>query len=206
MLLSLLALQPAALVVHVSAPRAHASLWHTVHAPHAPLRRPAAPAMMMDSDSLPSETAEAAAAALGQAVELSISPEVSGDVVVAGVYALLLLAALQLLRSLVPAALNLALALAALLALGGSASWYAALPPNVQPLVLPALVGIGVLVAGAVAVSRVQDAVDSTTTTVSHNQHSICAASNLDSALPAEPPAAQRVAATTAAAAAAHSE
>ena len=115
--------------------------------------------------SLLADEAAAATAALSQAAELGGS-SASGDAVVAGVYALLLLAALQLLRNLVPALLNLALGLAALVVLGGSASWYQSLPDTVQPLVLPVLVGLGVLVAGAVAVSRVQSAVERTSSTV----------------------------------------
>ena len=151
-------------------------------APHASVRPPlrlATPRLVMsdfgaasfttsllaDEAAAASLPADEAAAALSQAAELGGS-SASGDAVVAGVYALLLLAALQLLRNLVPALLNLALGLAALVVLGGSASWYQSLPDTVQPLVLPVLVGLGVLVAGAVAVSRVQSAVERTSSTV----------------------------------------
>ena len=152
-------------------------------APHASVRPPlrlATPRLVMsdfgaasfttslladEAASLLADEAAAATAALSQAAELGGS-SASGDAVVAGVYALLLLAALQLLRNLVPALLNLALGLAALVVLGGSASWYQSLPDTVQPLVLPVLVGLGVLVAGAVAVSRVQSAVERTSSTV----------------------------------------
>ena len=170
-----LVLQPAALVV---SPLRNS-------APHASVRPPlrlATPRLVMSDFGAASESlevvmsdfgasfttsllADEAAAALGQAAELGGS-SASGDAVVAGVYALLLLAALQLLRNLVPALLNLALGLAALVVLGGSASWYQSLPDTVQPLVLPVLVGLGVLVAGAVAVSRVQSAVERTSSTV----------------------------------------
>ena len=139
-------------------------------APHASVRPPlrlATPRLVMSDFGAASFTttllADEAAAALSQAAGGSSA---SGDAVVAGVYALLLLAALQLLRNLVPALLNLALGLAALVVLGGSASWYQSLPDTVQPLVLPVLVGLGVLVAGAVAVSRVQSAVERTSSTV----------------------------------------
>ena len=152
-------------------------------APHASVRPPlrlATPRLVMsdfgaasfttslladEAASLLADEAAAATAALSQAAELGGS-SASGDAIVAGVYALLLLAALQLLRNLVPALLNLALGLAALVVLGGSASWYQSLPDTVQPLVLPVLVGLGVLVAGAVAVSRVQSAVERTSSTV----------------------------------------
>ena len=144
-----LVLQPAALVV---SPLRNS-------APHASCRPPlrlATPRLVMSDFGAASFTtsllADEAAAALSQAAELGGS-SASGDAVVAGVYALLLLAALQLLRNLVPALLNLALGLAALVVLGGSASWYQSLPDTVQPLVLPVLVGLGVLVAGAVAVA-----------------------------------------------------
>ena len=154
-----LVLQPTALVV--SALRS---------APHASVRPPlrlATPRLVLSDFGAASFTttllADEAAAALSQAAGGSSA---SGDAVVAGVYALLLLAALQLLRNLVPALLNLALGLAALVVLGGSASWYQSLPDTVQPLVLPVLVGLGVLVAGAVAVSRVQSAVERTSSTV----------------------------------------
>ena len=167
-----LVLQPAALVV---SPLRNS-------APHASVRPPlrlATPRLVMsdfgaasfttsllaDEAAAASLPADEAAAALSQAAELGGS-SASGDAVVAGVYALLLLAALQLLRNLVPALLNLALGLAALVVLGGSASWYQSLPDTVQPLVLPVLVGLGVLVAGAVAVSRVQSAVERTSSTV----------------------------------------
>ena len=139
-------------------------------APHASVRPPlrlATPRLVMSDFGAASFTttllADEAASALSQAAGGSSA---SGDAVVAGVYALLLLAALQLLRNLVPALLNLALGLAALVVLGGSASWYQSLPDTVQPLVLPVLVGLGVLVAGAVAVSRVQSAVERTSSTV----------------------------------------
>ena len=157
-----LVLQPAALVV---SPLRNS-------APHASVRPPlrlATPRLVMSDFGAASFTtsllADEAAAALSQAAELGGS-SASGDAVVAGIYALLLLAALQLLRNLVPALLNLALGLAALVVLGGSASWYQSLPDTVQPLVLPVLVGLGVLVAGAVAVSRVQSAVERTSSTV----------------------------------------
>jgi hypothetical protein len=158
-----LVLQPAALVVSPlrnSAP----------HASYRPPMRLSSPRLVMSDFGAASFTTlllaeETATAALGQAVELGGS-SASGDAVVAGVYALLLLAALQLLRNLVPALLNLALGLAALVVLGGSASWYQSLPDTVQPLVLPVLVGLGVLVAGAAAVSRVQSAVERTSSTV----------------------------------------
>ena len=168
-----LVLQPAALVV---SPLRNS-------APHASVRPPlrlATPRLVMsdfgaasfttslladEAASLLADEAAAATAALSQAAELGGS-SASGDAIVAGVYALLLLAALQLLRNLVPALLNLALGLAALVVLGGSASWYQSLPDTVQPLVLPVLVGLGVLVAGAVAVSRVQSAVERTSSTV----------------------------------------
>ena len=160
-----LVLQPAALVV---SPLRNS-------APHASVRPPlrlATPRLVMSdfgaasfTTSLLADEAAAATAALSQAAELGGS-SASGDAVVAGIYALLLLAALQLLRNLVPALLNLALGLAALVVLGGSASWYQSLPDTVQPLVLPVLVGLGVLVAGAVAVSRVQSAVERTSSTV----------------------------------------
>ena len=160
-----LVLQPAALVV---SPLRNS-------APHASVRPPlrlATPRLVMSdfgaasfTTSLLADEAAAATAALSQAAELGGS-SASGDAVIAGVYALLLLAALQLLRNLVPALLNLALGLAALVVLGGSASWYQSLPDTVQPLVLPVLVGLGVLVAGAVAVSRVQSAVERTSSTV----------------------------------------
>ena len=171
-MLACLVLQPAALVV---SPLRNS-------APHASVRPPlrlATPRLVMsdfgaasfttsllaDEAAAASLPADEAAAALSQAAELGGS-SASGDAVVAGVYALLLLAALQLLRNLVPALLNLALGLAALVVLGGSASWYQSLPDTVQPLVLPVLVGLGVLVAGAVAVSRVQSAVERTSSTV----------------------------------------
>ena len=171
-MLACLVLQPAALVV---SPLRNS-------APHASVRPPlrlATPRLVMSDFGAASFTtsllaneaaaaslpADEAAAALSQAAELGGS-SASGDAVVAGVYALLLLAALQLLRNLVPALLNLALGLAALVVLGGSASWYQSLPDTVQPLVLPVLVGLGVLVAGAVAVSRVQSAVERTSSTV----------------------------------------
>ena len=167
-----LALQPTALVVSPLRVSKLGAL-RVPHASRRPHLRLAAPVAMSDfgaaSDFITSlladETGEAATAALGQAAELG-SSSTSGDAVVAGVYALLLLAALQLLRTLVPALLNLALGLAALVVLGGSASWYEGLPPTVQPLVLPVLVGLGVLVAGAVAVSRGQSAVERTSSTV----------------------------------------
>ena len=155
-----LVLQPAALVVSPLRSAPHASV-------RPPLRL-ATPRLVMSDFGAASFTtsllADESAAALSQAAELGGSA--SGDAVVAGVYALLLLAALQLLRNLVPALLNLALGLAALVVLGGSASWYQSLPDTVQPLVLPVLVGLGVLVAGAVAVSRVQSAVERTSSTV----------------------------------------
>jgi membrane protein implicated in regulation of membrane protease activity len=168
----LLAVQPEALVVSPLRVSASSAL-RAPHASRRPHLRLAAPVVMSDFGAasdfitalLADETAEAATVALGQAAELG-SSSASGDAVVAGVYALLLLAALQLLRTLVPALLNLALGLAALVVLGGSASWYESLPPTVQPLVLPVLVGLGVLVAGAVAVSRVQSAVEQTSSSV----------------------------------------
>ena len=176
-MLACLVLQPAALVVSPLRSAPHASV-------RPPLRLATPRLVMSDfgaaseslevvmsdfgasfTTSLLADEAAAATAALGQAAELGGS-SASGDAVVAGVYALLLLAALQLLRNLVPALLNLALGLAALVVLGGSASWYQSLPDTVQPLVLPVLVGLGVLVAGAVAVSRVQSAVERTSSTV----------------------------------------
>ena len=159
-----LVLQPAALVVSPLRSAPHASV-------RPPLRLATPRLVMSDfgaasfTTSLLADEAAAATAALSQAAELGGS-SASGDAVVAGIYALLLLAALQLLRNLVPALLNLALGLAALVVLGGSASWYQSLPDTVQPLVLPVLVGLGVLVAGAVAVSRVQSAVERTSSTV----------------------------------------
>ena len=170
-MLACLVLQAAALVVSPLRSAPHASV-------RPPLRL-ATPRLVMsdfgaasfttsllaDEVAAASLPADEAAAALSQAAELGGS-SASGDAVVAGVYALLLLAALQLLRNLVPALLNLALGLAALVVLGGSASWYQSLPDTVQPLVLPVLVGLGVLVAGAVAVSRVQSAVERTSSTV----------------------------------------
>ena len=163
-MLACLVLQAAALVVSPLRSAPHASV-------RPPLRLATPRLVMSDfgaasfTTSLLADEAAAATAALGQAAELGGS-SASGDAVVAGVYALLLLAALQLLRNLVPALLNLALGLAALVVLGGSASWYQSLPDTVQPLVLPVLVGLGVLVAGAVAVSRVQSAVERTSSTV----------------------------------------
>ena len=171
-MLACLVLQAAALVVSPLRSAPHASV-------RPPLRL-ATPRLVMsdfgaasfttslladEAASLLADEAAAATAALSQAAELGGS-SASGDAIVAGVYALLLLAALQLLRNLVPALLNLALGLAALVVLGGSASWYQSLPDTVQPLVLPVLVGLGVLVAGAVAVSRVQSAVERTSSTV----------------------------------------
>ena len=163
-MLACLVLQAAALVVSPLRSAPHASV-------RPPLRLATPRLVMSDfgaasfTTSLLADEAAAATAALSQAAELGGS-SASGDAVVAGVYALLLLAALQLLRNLVPALLNLALGLAALVVLGGSASWYQSLPDTVQPLVLPVLVGLGVLVAGAVAVSRVQSAVERTSSTV----------------------------------------
>ena len=60
--------------------------------------------------------------------------------VVIGFYSLILVAFVQLVKAIVPAALNVALGLAAILVLGGSVNWYQGLPPTVQPLVLPGLV------------------------------------------------------------------
>ncbi len=86
--------------------------------------------------------------------------------VVIGFYSLILVAFVQLVKAIVPAALNVALGLAAILVLGGSVNWYQGLPPTVQPLVLPGLVGAVVLVLGAVVITRIQTAVDETTSKV----------------------------------------
>ena len=108
-MLACLVLQAAALVVSPLRSAPHASV-------RPPLRL-ATPRLVMsdfgaasfttslladEAASLLADEAAAATAALSQAAELGGS-SASGDAIVAGVYALLLLAALQLLRNLVPA-------------------------------------------------------------------------------------------------------
>ena len=126
------------------------------------------------------DTLQAASAALQSGVDSladlleigGISTE--GQEIVLGIYAITLIALFQALRAVLPTVLTSvknyilipAAAFAGIAVLGNGLAAWESLPPALQPLVIYGSAGLVVVVLAAVAVTKVKQAVDDTTTSI----------------------------------------